>query len=156
MMTKSNRAIFRVTGLLWRESTGRRWIPLTKPVTRSFDVSLICKRHFGDLRRHRAHYDHYDDVIMTILASQITSLTVVYSIVYSGVTQRKHQSSASLTFVREFTGDRWISRTNGQLRGKCFHLMTSSWRHSNVTAHSKSHRFASDSYSPSSDGFYFE
>ena len=24
-------------------------------------------------------------------------------------------------------GDRWIPRTNGQLRGKCFHLMTSSW-----------------------------
>ena len=30
-----------------------------------------------------------------------TSLTVVYSIVYSGVNQRKHQSSASLAFVRE-------------------------------------------------------
>ena len=44
---------------------------------------------------------HYDDVIMTRLASQITSLTVVYSIVYSGVNQRKHQSSASLAFVRE-------------------------------------------------------
>ena len=43
----------------------------------------------------------YDDVIMTMLASQITSLTVVYSIVYSGVNQRKHQSSASLAFVRE-------------------------------------------------------
>ena len=28
----------------------------------------------------------------------------------------------------EFTGDRWIPRTNGQLRGKCFHLMTSSCR----------------------------
>ena len=28
----------------------------------------------------------------------------------------------------EFTGDRWIPRTNGQLRGKCFHLMTSSWQ----------------------------
>ena len=28
----------------------------------------------------------------------------------------------------EFTGDRWIPRTNGQSRGKCFHLMTSSWR----------------------------
>ena len=28
---------------------------------------------------------------------------------------------------REFTGDRWIPRTNGQQRGKCFHLMTSSW-----------------------------
>ena len=44
---------------------------------------------------------HYDDVIMTMLASQITSLTVVYSIVYSGVNQRKHQSSASLAFVQE-------------------------------------------------------
>ena len=41
--------------------------------------------------------------------------------------QRKHQSSASLAFVREIHRDRWISRTNGQLRGKCFHLMTSSW-----------------------------
>ena len=27
----------------------------------------------------------------------------------------------------EFTGDRWITRTNGQLRGKCFYLMTLSW-----------------------------
>ena len=44
---------------------------------------------------------HYDDVIMTMLASQITSLMVVYSIVYSGINQRKHQSSASLAFVRE-------------------------------------------------------
>ena len=41
---------------------------------------------------------------MTTMASQITSFTVVYSIVYSGVDQRKHQRSASLAFVREFTG----------------------------------------------------
>ena len=27
----------------------------------------------------------------------------------------------------DFTGDRWITHTNGQLRGKCFHSMTSSW-----------------------------
>ena len=30
MMTSSNENIFRVTGPLWRESTGDRWIPLTK------------------------------------------------------------------------------------------------------------------------------
>ena len=34
------------------------------------------------------------------IASQITSLTIVYSTVYSGADQRKHQSSASLAFVR--------------------------------------------------------
>ena len=42
---------------------------------------------------------HYDDVIMSAIASQTTSLTIVYSIVYSDADQRKHQSSASLAFV---------------------------------------------------------
>ena len=45
-------------------------------------------------------HDHYSDVIMGAMASQITSLTVVYSTVYSGADQRKCQSSASLNFVR--------------------------------------------------------
>ena len=34
------------------------------------------------------------------VASQITSLTIVYSTVYWDADQRKHQSSASLAFVR--------------------------------------------------------
>ena len=42
---------------------------------------------------------HYDEVIMTTVASQITDLTIVYSIVYSDADQRKYQSSASLAFV---------------------------------------------------------
>ena len=37
-------------------------------------------------------YTHYCDVIMGAIASQITSLTIVYSRVYSGANQRKHQS----------------------------------------------------------------
>ena len=36
---------------------------------------------------------------MGTMASQITSLTIVYSAVYSGADPRKHQSSASLAFV---------------------------------------------------------
>ena len=36
-MTSSNGSIFRVTGPLCGEFTGHRWIPLTRPVTRSFD-----------------------------------------------------------------------------------------------------------------------
>ena len=43
---------------------------------------------------------HYNDVILSAMASQITSLTIVYSNVYSGADQRKHQSSASLASVR--------------------------------------------------------
>ena len=37
---------------------------------------------------------------MSTMASQITSLTIVYSVVYSRTRQRKHQSPASLAFVR--------------------------------------------------------
>ena len=37
---------------------------------------------------------------MGAMVSQITSLAIVYSTVYSGADQRKHQSSASLAFVR--------------------------------------------------------
>ena len=37
---------------------------------------------------------------MGAMASQVTSLTIVYSNVYLGADQRKHQSSASLAFVR--------------------------------------------------------
>ena len=43
---------------------------------------------------------HYADVIMIAMASQIISLTIVYSTIYSVADQRKHQSSASLAFVR--------------------------------------------------------
>ena len=63
---------------------------------------------------------------MTMMASQVTSRTVVYSTVYSDADQRKHQSSASLAFVWGIHRDRWMPRTKGQLRGKYFHLMTSS------------------------------
>ena len=37
---------------------------------------------------------------MGTIASQITSLTIVFSTVYLDADQRKHQSSASLAFVR--------------------------------------------------------
>ena len=37
---------------------------------------------------------------MGTIASQITSITIVYSTVYSDADQRKHQSCASLAFVR--------------------------------------------------------
>ena len=45
------------------------------------------------------YFYHYSDDIMGAMASKITCLTIVYSTVYSGADQRKHQSSASLAFV---------------------------------------------------------
>ena len=45
-------------------------------------------------------HSHYFDLIMSAMASQITGVSVVNSIVYSGPDQRKHQNSHSLAFVR--------------------------------------------------------
>ena len=42
---------------------------------------------------------HYNDVTISAVASQITSLAIVHSTVYSGADQRKYQSSASLAFL---------------------------------------------------------
>ena len=64
---------------------------------------------------------------MSAMSSQITSLTVVYSSVYSGADQRKHQSYASLAFVLGI--HRWPvnSSHKGPVTRKIFRLMTSSW-----------------------------
>ena len=43
---------------------------------------------------------NYSNVIMGAVTSQITSLAIVYSTVFSDADQRKHQGSASLAFVR--------------------------------------------------------
>ena len=70
------------------------------------NLYFIRKKTFGCLL-NVDHFDrpqivkpHYSEVIMSAMAYQITSFTIVYSIVYSGADQRKHQSSASLAFVR--------------------------------------------------------
>ena len=81
-------------------------------------------REAGNLRGHRSHYDvivilgahdcnecpsilvstfsmmHYGDVLMGAIASQITGISIVYSIVFPCADQRKHKNSASLAFVR--------------------------------------------------------
>ena len=44
--------------------------------------------------------NHYNDVIMSTMASQITGVSIACSTVGSGEDQTKHQSSASLAFAR--------------------------------------------------------
>ena len=67
-----------------------------------------------------------DDLAITVtMASQITGVSIVCSPVCSGVDQRKHQSSASLAFVRGIHQCRWIPRTRGQQREN----VSIWWRH---------------------------
>ena len=87
---------------------------------KSFVLGWVLKRpsehNVSNVRKVVLSGYHYNDVIMSAVAPQITSLTIIYWTGHSGVDQRKHQSSASLAFVWEFTGHRWISRTKGVTR----------------------------------------
>ena len=63
---------------------------------------------------------HYNDVIISTMAYQIASISVVYSTVCSGWDQRKHQSFVSLAFVKGI--HRWPvnSPHNGLITRKMF------------------------------------
>ena len=56
-------------------------------------------------------YPYYSGVIIGAIASQITSLTIVYSAVYSG-TDKKHQSFGHWPLWGELSGDRWSNAEN--------------------------------------------
>ena len=71
---------------------------------------------------------HYDDVMMGAMASQVTSLTIVYSTVYPDADQRKHQSCSSLAFVREIRRGPVNSPHKWPVTRKIFPFMTSSWK----------------------------
>ena len=57
----------------------------------------------------------YNDVLMSAMASQITSVSIICSTtVCSGVDQRKHKASRHWPLWGESTGVRWIPLTKGQ------------------------------------------
>ena len=84
--------------------------------------TFLISRDSNRIRLLGLAADHHDYVIMATMASQITSLMIVYWTVYSDAdqpfiqTQIKENIKAPRDWplCGELTGDRWIPRTNGQ------------------------------------------
>ena len=70
---------------------------------------------------------HCNDVIMGAIASQITTSRLFTQAFIQTQIKENIKAPRHWPLCGEFTGDRWIPRTNDQLRGKCFRLMTSWW-----------------------------
>ena len=111
---KGRENIRHVHGMIY---TGHRVFLLTP--------KIICIPNYDILQ------EHYHDVIMNTMASQITSPTIVYSTVYSGIDQRKYQSSASLALVRGIHRPPVNSPHKGPVTRKMFSsddvIMSLSW-----------------------------
>ena len=114
-----------VDEVLWRHM---QWVN-----SRIAEVPARCGHHQINLKTEIYMFSqycvHYSDVTMSTMASQITGVSIAYSIVYSGKNQRKHQSSASLAFVRGL--HRWP--VNSPHRGPVTRKMQSDMQRNGVT-----------------------
>ena len=168
MMTSSNGNIFRVTGRLCGEFTGHRWIPRTKASDTElwcflWFVWINGWENNRDLRRYRAHYDvivmchsakrngsneelyefifprYCSDVIMSAKASQITSVTIVWSTGFFG---RRSKKTTKLrvaglcegipSVTGGFPSQRASNAENVSIwRGRCFQFDLAITRHRN-------------------------
>ena len=77
------------------------WFTVIDELKRSRSCFAFCSVQINHQRSEKqpVTFCHYNDIIMGTMVSQITSLAIVYSTVYSGTDERKHQSSASRAFV---------------------------------------------------------
>ena len=80
-------------------------------------------------RSIKHHREHCSNVIMSVMAwrlklpaSRLFTQPFIQAQIKENTKAPRHW-----TLWEEFTGDRWILRTKGQYRGKCFHLMASLW-----------------------------
>ena len=91
-------------------------------------TTLTCMRLCVIKSIHPYPGNNANDIIMSMMASQTTSISIVYSTICWDADQRKHQNSALLAFF--FRGLHWwlVNSTHKELViWKSFHLMMSSW-----------------------------
>ena len=100
---------------LVRKTTGHRWIPSKRPVTRSFDVTFICartkgwanNRDTGDLKRHRAHNDVtvvkcINCCAFSLLLDHFQAIHYIFMMGYFSVT--REIMPTEVAFKDQFTG----------------------------------------------------
>ena len=87
------------------------------------NVNHVLWRHLMSSGTYEFDADHYSDVIMSAMASQITGVSIACSAVRPGTEQRNYQSSASLAFVRGIHG--WL--VNSRHKGAVTRNFL--WRH---------------------------
>ena len=114
MKTSSNENIFRVTGPLCGEFIGHQWIPLTRPVTRSFDLRLnkrLSKQSWGwwfetPSRSLWRHCNAIYPMLQAITRTNVDSASKVFCGTHLRVIQKKcswteiHNTCLKITLLK--------------------------------------------------------
>ena len=114
------RKMFPFDDVIMLTKLGHHFVDTKLMISRS-NINTIFNALTGDLWGvfyeffgEKISREHYSDVIMGAMGSQITSPTIVYSTVYSGTDKRKMKAPRRWPLWGAFTGDRWIPRIKGQ------------------------------------------
>ena len=92
---------------------------LIEPLGTSFSEMWIkiqkcpCKKKLKLLFANCRSF-HYNDVIMSAMTSQITGVSIIVHLLVQAQIKENTKAPRHWPLCGEFTGDRWISRTNGQ------------------------------------------
>ena len=77
-------------------------------------LRCICTLYHFSKRTGTGSWKHYNDAIISAMTSQITSVSIVYSTVCSGIDQINIKAPCHWPLWGEFIGDRWIPHTKVQ------------------------------------------
>ena len=81
---------------------------------RGLRATCMCYSPVYRIAKYHLNPYHYSDVIMSAMASQTTSLAIVCSTFIQAQIKKNIKALRHWPLCGEFTGDRWIPRTNGQ------------------------------------------
>ena len=120
--------------------------PSKNPLTQPMHMSLAVHERNGNYSQQRRDFEkvapyepswlqfrfilpHYSDVTLSLMASQITSFSIVCSTVFFWrISKKIFKDPRHRILWGKATTDWWIPLTKCQQRGKFFHMNTSSWR----------------------------
>ena len=88
-------------------------ISLTRHYKTAHITTKNIKSHFRNQISRGLSVKHYNDIIMGAMATQIISLTNVYSTVIQAQVKENIKAPRHWPMCEEFTGDRWIPLTKG-------------------------------------------
>ena len=105
---------------VWCSCWGILWI---KAVERVVFTLLVMAPEYSGWK----WVNHYSDVIMSAMATQSPASRLFPQPFVRALIKQNIKAPRHWPLWGESNGHRWIPLTKGQWRGKCFHLMTSSW-----------------------------
>ena len=114
LLTWWRHQFFRVTGSSWEESTVHRWIPLTRPVTRSFDILFDLRMNKRLSKQSRRQWFETPSCSLWHHCKEFPMLHFAYN-AYNSVIISIIKNAKYLPTNSKFSTEAVMKHTNGKI-----------------------------------------